>query len=139
VKNFNLGPSQSESAVQPIPVPQSACPYLRLVSVATAQAQTPWLNGSVSDWPRFSRDLSTPLASLDGALGAAIPHVPDAVARDFRDTRREVEVGRMALLAAHSLAEYLGRANVTGGYAALRHASELVGTTCGFQVAPSLF
>jgi hypothetical protein len=126
--------------VQPIPIPQTACPYVRLASAAAADAAAPWHDAfkPSPDWERFSTQLSGPLANLDAALGAAVPHVPEPVARDLRTVLADVKVGRVQLLAATSVSDYMARSDVLGGFAALGHASALIGTACGPTLAPPL-
>jgi hypothetical protein len=128
----------------PIPIPHSACPSLRLVSVAAHEANEPWRRlfqdpaVLTQDWTQFSQALSTPLASLDGALGAAVDHVPGPVASDLREVRRRVEVGRLELTTPHTVNDYMNNSGVLDGYTALLHASDLVGNACGFVLAPPL-
>lgn len=127
-------------AVRPIPIPQTACPYLQVVAVAAEKAGAPW-HGALeptADWKQFSGQLSAPLTALDIALAAAVPHVPDLVARDLRAVRHDVQVGRVELLAATSVNEYLARSEVLSGYGTLEHASALVANACGFTLAPPL-
>ncbi|HEY5173388.1 MAG TPA: hypothetical protein VIK54_16825, partial [Acidimicrobiia bacterium] len=64
--------------------------------------------------------------------------VPDLVARDLRAVRHDVQVGRVELLAATSVNEYLARSEVLSGYGTLEHASALVANACGFTLAPPL-
>jgi hypothetical protein len=126
--------------VQPIPIPHASCPYLRLVAGAATNAGAPWhdtLSGSAS-LARMVRDLPAPLAALDLALAAAIPNVPGPVARDLREVRHDVQIGRVELLAATSADDYLNRSKVLEGYATLVHASRLVGDACGAAIAPPL-
>ena len=54
-------------AVRPIPIPQTACPYLQLVSVAATNAGAPWHDAfqPSPDWNHFAAELSAPLAALD--------------------------------------------------------------------------
>src|SRR5947207_13176382 len=61
---FNLGTVES---VKPIPIPQTACPYLRLTAKAAADAAPPWRVAfqPTADWKQFSKDLTAPLANLD--------------------------------------------------------------------------
>jgi hypothetical protein len=53
-------------------------------------------------------------------------------------TRHDVEIGRNDLLVASSVGDYLTASRVIDGYQSLAHASALVGTACGFTVAPPL-
>ena len=138
---FNL--DLHRPVAHPIPIPHSACPSLRLVSVAAHDADEPWrqlFQAPVlhQDWTQFSQALSKPLASLDGALGAAVDHVPGPVASDLREVRRRVEVGRFELTTPHSVNDYMNNSGVLDGYTKLLHASDLVGNACGFELAPPL-
>ena len=135
-----FGQIGTASAVKPIPIPRSACPSLRLVSAAAAGAASPWRDALVGsrDWKRFASAMTEPLAEFDAALGAAVPNVPDAVARDLSAVRSDVEVGRVELFDATSVTEYMNRADVVGGYGRLGHASALVGDACGITLAPPL-
>jgi hypothetical protein len=130
----------SFETVKPIPIPQTACPYVRLASAAAADAAAPWHDAFTPspDWARFSKQLSTPLANLDAALTAAVPHVPRPVAQDLRTVLRDVQFGRVQLLAATSVSEYLTGSKVLEGFTALGHASALIGTACGPTLAPPL-
>jgi hypothetical protein len=134
------GSFSSPGDVKPVPIPATACPYLRLVSASATDAGTPWHDAlqEHGDWNLLKLRLTAPLASLDNALGTAIPQVPDVVAQDLRETRRDVQIGRAELLAASSVSDYLGRSNVIDGYQSLAHAGALVGTACGFALAPPL-
>jgi hypothetical protein len=134
---FNLGTIES---VEPIPIPQASCPYLRLTAAAAADAAPPWRVAfqPTADWKRFSKDLTVPLANLDAALGATVGHVPAPVAEDLRAVRRDVEYGRVQLFAATSVSDYLTRSRVLEGFTALGHASALVGTACGVSLAPPI-
>jgi hypothetical protein len=122
----------------PIAIPQSACPSLQLVSVAAHEANEPWRQAfqPSPDWTRFSTALSTPLASLDGALGVAVDNVPAPVAHDLREVRRRVEIGRVELTTAQTIDDYMKHSGVLDGYSTLVHASDLVGNACGFELAP---
>ncbi|MDQ1474941.1 MAG: hypothetical protein QOE62_170 [Actinomycetota bacterium] len=126
--------------VKPIPIPQTACPYVRLASAAAADAAAPWHDAFAPspDWNRFSKQLSAPLANLDAALAAAVPHVPDPVARDLRTVLRDVQFGRVQLLASTSVNDYMVTSKVLEGFTALGHASALIGTACGPTLAPPL-
>ena len=137
--NFGSG-NLSFNDVQPIPVPQASCPYLRLVSAAAANAGAPWHDAfsASASMERLARDLPAPLAALDAALGAAIPNVPGPVARDLRAVRTDVQFGRVELLAATSAKDYLNQSKVIEGYGTLVHASRLVGAACGADIAPPL-
>lgn len=140
---FDLLPhdgSRLGTEVQPIPIPQSACAYLRIVSVAANDAAAPWADAFTPsvDPAQFSKQLAPPLASLDAALGAAVDHVPGPVASDFRTVRATVEVGRLNLPVRDSVPKYLDRSGVVAGYGALQHASALVGNACGFVLAPPI-
>ena len=128
------------SDVHPIPVPRAACPYLRLVSVAAANAAAPWSAEfqRAPDWEQFSTRISPSLASFDDALGGAVPHVPPPVAHDLLEVRRQVEIGRAALPTAHSVDDYFNSSGVITGYSTLSHASALVGGACGFPLAPPI-
>jgi hypothetical protein len=135
-----IGPLSMPQDVAPIPIPQRSCPYLRLVSAAATNAGAPWhdaLAGSGS-WIRFTREISGPLADLDAALGAAVPRVPGPVAQDLRTVRHDVQIGRVELLAASSVGDYMGRSQVFEGYTTLTHAGALVGNACGAALAPPL-
>ena len=127
-------------AVRPIPIPQTACPYLQLVAVAATNAGAPWHDAfqPSPDWKHFTAELSAPLTALDIALAAASSHVPDPVARDLLAVRHDVQVGRAELSAATSVNDYLARSQVLSGYATLEHASALVANACGFTLAPPL-
>jgi hypothetical protein len=127
-------------AVRPIPIPHSACPYLQVVAVAAEKAGAPW-HGALepsADWKRFTAQLSAPLTALDIALADAVPHVPGLVAQDLRAVRHDVQVGRVELLVATSVNDYLTRSEVLSGYSTLEHASALVANSCGFTLAPPL-
>jgi hypothetical protein len=136
---FNLAPS-FKADVQPIAIPQSACPSLRVVSVAAKDAAAPWAQvfDPAIDPTEFSKRLAAPLASLDGALGAAVDHVPGPVASDLRTVREKVESGRLQLPVKDSVMRYLDRSGVVDGYSTLQHASALVGNACGFVLAPPI-
>jgi hypothetical protein len=139
VENFGKG---QQPSVTSIPIAKSSCPYLRLVSVAAANAGAPWnedIGYGEPPWSRFSSQLRAPLGALDIALGDAIPHVPALVAADFSEVRRDVEIGRLDLATSYSVDDYMARAPVVEGYLKLVHASELVGNACGFEVAPPPF
>lgn len=125
-------------SVEPIAIPPPACPYVRLASAAAATAAKPWHGafGPAPDWNRFAKDLAEPLANLDATLGATVPHVPDAVARDLRTVQRDVELGRVQLFTATSVSEYIARSNALEGFSALAHASALIGDACGPALAP---
>jgi hypothetical protein len=138
--NFGSGDLSFGDNVQPVPVPQASCPYLRLVSAAATNAGAPWhdaFSGSASI-QRLAHDLPAPLAALDAALGAAIPNVPSPVARDLRAVRTDVQFGRVELVAATSAKDYLNQSKVIEGYGTLVHASRLVGAACGADIAPPL-
>jgi hypothetical protein len=125
-------------AVRPIPIPQTACPYLHHVAAAATNAGAPWHDAfqPSPDWNHFAAELSAPLAALDLALAAAVPHVPDPVARDLVAVRQDVQVGRAELSASTSVSDYLARSQVLAGYGTLEHASALVANACGFTLAP---
>ncbi len=127
-------------SVEPIPIPPTACPYVRLTSAAAAAAAQPWHGafGPAPDWNRFAKELAAPLANLDAALGATVPHVPAAVALDLRNVRRDVELGRVQLFASTSVSDYMTRSDVVDGFGALGHASALVADACGPTLAPPL-
>ena len=135
-----FGSVTTSPPVQPIAIPQSACPYLRLVATAATNAGAPWHVAfePAADWNRFSHDLAGPLVALDDALTAAVPNVPAAVAQDLREVQRDVQRGRVQLLVASSVTDYMGQSNVVEGYTALGHASALVGNACGVTIAPPL-
>jgi hypothetical protein len=135
-----FGDIGSFDSVKPIPIPPSACPYVRLTAAAAADAAKPWHVAfePTADWARFSKDLTAPLANLDAALGASVPHVPELVAQDLREVQRDVEYGRVQLFSAKSVSEYMGRSMVVEGFTALGHASALIGTACGPTLAPPL-
>ena len=124
--------------VRPIPIPQTACPYLDLVAVAATNAGAPWHDAfqPSPDWNHFAAELTAPLAALDIALAAAVPHVPDPLARDLVAVRQDVQVGRAELSASTSVSDYLARSQVLSGYGTLEHASALVANACGFTLAP---
>jgi hypothetical protein len=130
----------SFESVAPIPIPPTACPYVRLTAAAAAEAAKPWHDAfaPAADWARFSKDLSAPLANLDAALTATVPNVPAPVAQDLRTVQHDVEFGRVQLFAANSVSEYMNGSKVFEGFTALGHASALVGTACGPQLAPPL-
>jgi hypothetical protein len=136
----NLGTPSVSYDVAPIPIPQRACPYLRLVSAAAANAGAPWHDALAGPgtWSRFTHELTGPLADLDAALGAAVPRVPDPVAQDLRTVRHDVQIGRVELFAAGSVSDYMGRSQVFEGYTSLVHAGALVGNACGAALAPPL-
>jgi hypothetical protein len=117
----------------PIPIPPAACPYLRLVATAADHASAPWLQTFTHEpeWTQFSHDLSAPLAELDAALGAAIPHLPAPIAQDFGSARAGVAIGRAQLLAAHTLREYRDRIDVGDGSFGLNQTEALSGNQCG--------
>jgi hypothetical protein len=127
-------------SVEPIPIPPTACPYVQLTSAAAAAAAAPWHDAfqPAPDWNRFAKELAAPLANLDAALGATVPHVPEAVALDLRAVQRDVEVGRVQLSAATSVSDYMTRSDVIDGFSRLGHASALVGNACGAPLAPPL-
>ena len=128
------------AAVPPVPIPQTACPYLRLVAVAAENAGAAWHDAfqPSTGWKRFAGKLSVPLTALDTALATAAPHVPDPVARDLVAVQHDVHIGRAQLRAATSVNDYLARSQVLSGYGTLEHASALVGNACGFTLAPPL-
>jgi len=138
---FNFFPDEKDTPSRAIPIPPAACPYLRLVSAAATDAAEPWRLGldPSTKWDRFATELSEPLARLDAALGAAITRVPPAVAHDLIEARRNVEVGRVQLLATTSVHDYLGQGNVLAGTSALADADALVGTACNVTLAPLPF
>jgi hypothetical protein len=127
-------------AVRPIPIPQTACPYLQLVAVAAENAGAPWHYAfqPSPDWKHFAAELSAPLTALDIALAAAVPHVPDPLAKDLVAVRHDVHVGRVELSASTSVNDYLAGSQVLSGYSTLEHASALVANACGFTLAPPL-
>jgi hypothetical protein len=132
--------TESGSSPKPIPIPQAACPYLRLVSVAAANAGAPWsqvFDSNPPSWAQFSSQLRGPLGALDIALGDAIPHVPVPVANDLSTVRLRVENGRRELEIQTSVTDYLDTSGVADGYLTLQHASALVDNACGFTLAPA--
>ena len=136
-----LGTSQP---VKPIPIPTSACPYLRLVSVS-ASAASLWDQGLTANdptsWRVFAERMAPTLASLQRSLQLAMPHVPHPVAAKVQVALHEVVIGRPALMTSRSSGDYFyfDRTNWAplDGYNALADASGLVGNACGFTLAPS--
>jgi hypothetical protein len=135
-----FGPPQG--ALKPIPIPASACPFLRVVS-ATANDANHWDVGLNADdlksWQAFGTQLAPTLASLETSLVVAIPHVPSPVASQLSATLRQVVIGRPKLLSTRSFSDYVQQTNgaVSTGYYHLARASELVGNACGFKLAPT--
>jgi hypothetical protein len=136
--NFDLG----GPAVKPIPIPATACPYLRVVHVAASAAGVDWFTalgyGAAKQWQPFARQLEPKLTVLESSLVASIPHVPHPVARDFEDTAHQIVIGHSPT-ASRNVNDYLNRTNsaVITGWSALNHASELIGNACGFDFAPT--
>ena len=91
--------------VQPIRVPQTSCPYLRLVSTAATNAGAPWHgalsgpqagNGWRATYPcRWRRSTSRSVRPSRT--------FPPPSPRDLRSVRRDVQVGRVQLLEANSV------------------------------------
>ena len=113
-----FGKLGSFDSVEPIPIPPTSCPYVRLTAAAAADTAEPWHVAfePAADWARFSKDLTGPLANLDAALAAAVPHVPEPVAQDLREVQRDVEYGRVQLFSAKSVSEYMGRLQGRRGF-----------------------
>jgi hypothetical protein len=128
--------------VKPIPIPKSACPYLRVVNAAASDANH-WdvgLNADdVKSWRAFGKRLAPTLVSLQSSLQLAIPHVPGPVATQLKATLHQVVIGRPPLLTTTSFTDYIDKTNgaVSAGYIDLLHASDLVGNACGFTLAPT--
>ena len=139
--SIDVGDIGRRSPTKAIPIPATACPYLRVVSVAASDANH-WdqgiATGDVKSWRAFAKRTAPTLAALDHSLRLAIPHVPKPVATQLRWTLLNVVKGRPALLGSESYIDYLHQSEdaVTGGYAALSEASDLVGNACGFTLAP---
>ena len=136
--NFDIG----GPAVKPIPIPATACPYLRVVHVAASSAGVDWFTAlgynTAKQWQPFALQLEPKLTVLETSLVASIPHVPRPVARDFEDTAHQIVIGR-APTASRNVNEYLKGTNgaVITGWSALNHASDLIGNACGFDFAPT--
>ena len=138
--NFNL--DFGAPAVKPIPIPATACPYLRVVHVAASSAGAGWATAlgysNAKQWRPFARQLEPKLAILESSLVASIPHVPRPVAWDFEDTAHQIVIGRSPSAFATTW-DYIGRTNnaVIAGWGDLNHASDLIGNGCGFDFAPT--
>jgi hypothetical protein len=132
----------SPPVVKPIPIPASACPYLRVVNAAASEANH-WdvgLNADdVKSWRAFGKRLAPTLVSLESSLQLAIPHVPGPVATQLKATLHQVVIGRPKLQSTTSFTDYIEQTDgaVSEGYRDLLNASHLVGNACGFPLAPT--
>jgi hypothetical protein len=135
-----LGELGARAPVKPIPIPATACPYLRSVSVSASAAN--YSAGlAASDgrsWRAFAERTAPALASFERSLQLALPHVQRPVAAQLRVTLHQVLIGRPALMISRSSADYLNRTNLAPliGFSALADASGLVGNACGFTLVP---
>src|SRR5260221_392254 len=66
--------------------------------------------------------------------------VADSVDEKLQDVHRQVEIGRVELRHARTGSDYTNSPGgaVGGGYFSLSDASHLVGTACGFTLAPPI-
>jgi hypothetical protein len=122
-----------------VPIPSTACPYLRVVRDAATAARDGLFgrHDTPASWKAFSQQLN----EFDGALREAVPKVPPRVATKLREVVRQVDIGRAEVPHAHTDTEYqqqIGDA-AFDGYFALADVSTLVGPACGFTVAPDPF
>jgi len=131
--------------IKPIAIPAAACPYLQAVHTTAAAAGKGWadvLDTSDSEkWRLFRAQLRPKIARFDQALRVALPHVPGRVATELHYTLHELRVGRAKLSTSKTEHDYEAQTQhaVLGGYSALLKASELVGSACGFTLAPPPF
>lgn len=124
------------TVLKPVPVPASACPYLRRVhDTAGSAGQAQWQVDSLTD---FHAQLGPNLVAFESALRAALPRVPVKVATSLREVLVHVSVGVRQLDTSRSAAEYetASSGDVLAGLDALNDASDLVGNACGFRLTP---
>jgi hypothetical protein len=125
--------------LDPVPVPDDACPALGLVRTTAAQAGEGWLEQLGADnqhWRQFAEELGPKLQLFDAALVAAIATSPPPVALRLEEVLNQVRVGQQQLAASTDLMQYLAATEfaVLDGEAALADASDLVGGACGERI-----
>jgi hypothetical protein len=134
----------SRPRLKPIPVPRTACPYLRQVhdtaSVAgQASGAATFDTRDGKRWSASAMLLSLKLQRFDLALRSAAPHVPTPIAARLEAVNRQVDIGVSQLPLARTGSDWSARTAdaVFSGYSSLSDASDLTGNACGFTVAPS--
>jgi len=142
--NLNFGPldlNATPGVYTPIPVPRSACRYLRRVHDTADRSGQLWVSAAFGSLADRKRNLVTfRLLEFDFALQRAMPHVPVAVRRQLHETLVQVRAGERELRRAKSVSAY-GIATfdaVDAGNRSLGNASDLVGHACGFRLEPRL-
>jgi hypothetical protein len=130
--------------LSPIPVPSTACPYLRPIHTVAVKLDDQWVRAldGRDPWPAFRLELTAELPTLEDALTRAQSHVPAPIASKFATVVLDVRLGRAELPRATSVADVLffpdaGKSAVMDGASALADATDLVGAACGFRLAPT--
>jgi hypothetical protein len=136
--NFSL-PPLGMSDVKPIPIPATACPYLRVLNAVEESAGVGWIKAlgynTPQTWRPFAAQLAPKLAVLETTLLVASAHVRGPVASDFADALHQVAIGRPSLATSLTEDAYVTQTNdaVLAGWADLNHAGQLIGDACGFS------
>jgi hypothetical protein len=139
--HVQIGPQR----LSPISISLDACPYLGAVHAVSVKLNDQWahaLDGTVT-WPMFRSELVEELPVLEGALSRAESHVPERIASRLETVVLDVHLGRAELAHATSVADVVFPgggtrvAPVFDGVTALSEASDLVGSVCGWRLAPS--
>jgi hypothetical protein len=150
LSNLNFGHGRKH--LKAIPIPASACPYIRRLHVIADDVQSneplQVLDVDLADltkaplaWPAPSRKhyqrFRRALAALDNAITASNPHFPRVLRRYLAHTQHDVQRGRIeiahtfyGLVRSHPATDLLSNGQENFGYA-----SDLVGTQCGGHLA----
>jgi hypothetical protein len=141
--DFSFGGLNGEH-VKPIRVPQSSCPYLRLVretaAIAGEASGAAHSETDAIEWRRQSLVLGQKLLTFDSALRAAAAHTPMRIARQLDDVDAQVNLGVKQLTMSRTGSDWSSStiSGVMNGYSSLSYASDLTGQACGFTVAPDM-
>jgi hypothetical protein len=128
--HVRIGPQR----LSPMSISVDACPYLGAVHAASVKLNEEWaraLDGTVA-WPM-----------LEGALSRAESYVPERIASRLETVVRDIRLGSAELAHATSVADVVfpgGGSRVSpvvDGVTALSEASDLVGSACGYRLAPA--
>ena len=122
-----------DSGEEPIPVPQTACPYLAQVRERAARLTELWEQPVLAGapWPQTRDRIVDNLASFELELVAAEPHVPDRVRAELVAVVEKVRVGRLTVPRSSNWADAATTHEFGEGLDALTNASDLVGPACG--------
>jgi hypothetical protein len=130
--------------LKPIPVAESACPYVVAMHNAANDFQSatpifglaPDAHGIMRPWPQARPALSHAADVLDVTIAAGIPHVPPQVQTYLTRVRVDIDGGRRQAALAATPDAFLARVEplLENGKTAFGFAGDLVGHACSVDL-----